>query len=197
MRYTHLALAGTALAIALGGASVAGAAGGDAQITVGTSTTLHAGQTAPFDAAGVKAVRRGRPIPSGYALVGREVTIDRGTAGTTRRRAPAHLPVGQDRPHARLHRPGRAAGDRQPLRRPPLGARRGLGPAEPRAVARHLVRRLPLSPAAAASGPAAAGPEVTVRRARSTVTLQRSCGTRSPADCSLREVEVPCSVGSR
>jgi len=82
MRYTHLALAGTALAIALGGASVAGAAGGDAQITVGTPTTLHAGQTAPFDAAGVKAVRRDKPIPHGYALVGRDVTIDRGTAGT-------------------------------------------------------------------------------------------------------------------
>jgi hypothetical protein len=82
MRYTHLALAGTALAIAFGGASVAGAAGGDAQITVGTPTTLHAGQTAPFDAAGVKAVRRGKPIPHGYALVGRDVTIDRGTAGT-------------------------------------------------------------------------------------------------------------------
>jgi hypothetical protein len=83
MRYTHLALAGTALAIALGGASVAGAAGGDAQITVGTPTTLHAGQAAPLDAPGVKAVRRGKPIPRGYALVGREVTIDRGTAGTT------------------------------------------------------------------------------------------------------------------
>ena len=58
-------------------------AGGDAQITVGASTTLHAGQTAPFDAAGVKAVRRGQPIPSGYALVGRKVTIDRGTSGST------------------------------------------------------------------------------------------------------------------
>jgi outer membrane receptor protein involved in Fe transport len=83
MRYTPLALAGTALAIALGGASVAGAAGGDAQITVGTPATLHAGQAAPLDAPGVKAVRRGKPIPRGYALVGRDVTIDRGTAGTT------------------------------------------------------------------------------------------------------------------
>ena len=83
MRYTHLAVAGTALAIALGGASVAAAAGGDAQITVGAPTTLHAGQTAPFDAAGVKAVRRGQPIPAGYALVGRTVTIDRGTSGST------------------------------------------------------------------------------------------------------------------
>jgi hypothetical protein len=43
---------------------------------------LHAGQTAPFDAAGVKAVRRGKPIPSGYVLVGRHITIDRGTSGS-------------------------------------------------------------------------------------------------------------------
>ena len=160
MRYTHLALAGTALAIALGGASVAGAAGGDAQITVGTSTTLHAGQTAPFDAAGVKAVRRGQPDPL-RLRPRRPRGHDRPRhRGHDRRRVLAQLPVGQDRPHARVHRPGRAAGDRRPLRRAPLGPRHGLRPAEPRAVARHLVRRLPLSLAAAAAGPAAAGPAV-------------------------------------
>ena len=78
-----LAVLSAALVLATGGASAALAAGGDAQITVSVPTTLHAGQTAPFDAAGVQAVRRGKPIPAGYVLVGREVTIDRGDSGST------------------------------------------------------------------------------------------------------------------
>jgi hypothetical protein len=80
---THL----TALAaVAVAGAAATGvatAATGDAQITVGPQVALHAGQTAPFDAPGVRAVRRGKAIPAGYTLVGRRVTIDRGTAGST------------------------------------------------------------------------------------------------------------------
>jgi hypothetical protein len=60
----------------------AGAADGDAQINIGPQVTLEAGQTAPFDAAGVRTVRRGAPIPSGYVLVGRKVTIDRGASGS-------------------------------------------------------------------------------------------------------------------
>ncbi|HZO36998.1 MAG TPA: hypothetical protein VFB41_09000 [Solirubrobacteraceae bacterium] len=63
-------------------AIVAGATEGDAQIGVGPQVTLQAGETAPFDAAGVRAIRRGEPIPDGYVLVGRKVTIDRGTAGS-------------------------------------------------------------------------------------------------------------------
>jgi hypothetical protein len=77
-----LAVLGTAALIAAVGGGVALAAGGDAQVTIAPPTTLHAGQTAPFDAAGVKAVRRGKPIPSGYVLVGRRITIDRGTSGS-------------------------------------------------------------------------------------------------------------------
>jgi hypothetical protein len=78
-----LAVVGSALVIAVGGTSVVRAADGDAQVTIGTPTTLQAGETAPFSAPGVKAVRRGKPIPSGYVLVGRTVTIDRGTAGSS------------------------------------------------------------------------------------------------------------------
>ena len=63
---------------ALGGAGVAVAADGATDIKVTAAPTLTAGQTAPFDAAGVKAVRRGKPIPSGYALVGQTVDIQRG-----------------------------------------------------------------------------------------------------------------------
>ena len=63
---------------AVGGAGVAVAADGATDIKVTAAPTLSAGQTAPFDAAGVKAVRRGRPIPVGYALVGQTVDIQRG-----------------------------------------------------------------------------------------------------------------------
>ncbi len=63
---------------ALGGAGVAVAADGATDIKVTAAPTLSAGQTAPFDAAGVKAVRRGKPIPVGYVLVGQTVDIQRG-----------------------------------------------------------------------------------------------------------------------
>jgi len=63
---------------AVAGAGVAVAADGATDIKVTAAPTLGAGQTAPFDAAGVKAVRRGRPIPAGYVLVGQTVDIQRG-----------------------------------------------------------------------------------------------------------------------
>ena len=63
---------------AVGGAGVAVAADGASDIKVSAAPTLSAGQTAPFDAAGVKAVRRGKPIPAGYVLVGQTVDIQRG-----------------------------------------------------------------------------------------------------------------------
>ncbi len=63
---------------AVGGAGVAVAADGATDIKVTAAPTLGAGQTAPFDAAGVKAVRRGKPIPAGYVLVGQTVDIQRG-----------------------------------------------------------------------------------------------------------------------
>jgi hypothetical protein len=59
-------LAGTGTALAQGS--------GDTTVTVGPRTVLTAGQTAPFDAPGVSAVRKGKPIPSGYRLVGRTVS---------------------------------------------------------------------------------------------------------------------------
>lgn len=81
----HLAIltAGAALAAAGATAVASTAASTDATVTIGPQVSLHAGQTSPFDAPGVKAVRRGKAIPSGYVLVGRKVTIDRGTAGST------------------------------------------------------------------------------------------------------------------
>jgi hypothetical protein len=90
-------LTALALAVAATGATAvaATAADGDAQITVGPQITLHAGQKAPFDAPGVKAVRRGRPIPSGYVLVGRKVTIDRGTSGSVGAALKLSCPTGK------------------------------------------------------------------------------------------------------
>jgi hypothetical protein len=64
---------------ALGGSGVALAADGPTQVTVQDAPTLRAGQTAPFDAPGVRAIRRGKAIPSGYVLVGQQVAIQRGT----------------------------------------------------------------------------------------------------------------------
>ena len=80
----HFATLAVAAAVAATGATaaVAAAADGDAQITVGPQVTLRAGEPAPFDAAGVRAVRRGKPIPQGYVLVGRRVTVDRGAVGS-------------------------------------------------------------------------------------------------------------------
>jgi hypothetical protein len=66
---------------ALGGSGVALAADGPQQIPVSDAPSLRAGQTAPFDAPGVRAIRRGKPIPRGYVLVGQTVDITRGTRG--------------------------------------------------------------------------------------------------------------------
>ena len=80
--FARIALSAVVLAGAAAGTAAAAEGDGDAQITVGPQVTMSAGETAPFDAAGVRAVRRGSPIPDGYVLVGRRVTIDRGTSGS-------------------------------------------------------------------------------------------------------------------
>jgi hypothetical protein len=76
---------------ALGGAGAAMAADGPTQIAVADAPSITAGQTAPFDAAGVRAIRRGKPIPRGYVLVGQTVDITRGTRGGNAKSAGAAL----------------------------------------------------------------------------------------------------------
>jgi hypothetical protein len=76
---------------ALGGSGVAVAADGPTSIAVSDAPSLQAGQTAPFDAAGVRSIRRGRPIPRGYVLVGQTVDITRGTRGGNAKSAGAAL----------------------------------------------------------------------------------------------------------
>jgi hypothetical protein len=72
----------TAVAVLAGGTGTALAQGeGDTTITVGPRTVLTAGDTAPFDAPGVRAIRRGQPIPSGYRLIGRHVSGYSGGVG--------------------------------------------------------------------------------------------------------------------
>ncbi|MGI9097167.1 MAG: hypothetical protein ACR2H2_01510 [Solirubrobacteraceae bacterium] len=86
MRTSSKSIAALAAAAALAIPGIAGAASdGPTQVTVEPVPTLKAGATAPFDAAGVRAIRRGKPIPSGYVLIGQKVTIKRGTipAGAT------------------------------------------------------------------------------------------------------------------
>lgn len=81
-----LAVAGIAAAAATGTGTAIGASG-DSVVTVAAQTTLKAGATAPFDAPGAKAIRRGKVIPAGYELIGRKVTYQRGrqTAGAALR----------------------------------------------------------------------------------------------------------------
>ena len=89
-RLARLAAAAACLA-AVGGAGTAVAADGPTQISVQAAPTLTAGQPAPFDAPGVRAVRRGKPIPRGYVLVGQTVDITRGTRGGNAKSAGAAL----------------------------------------------------------------------------------------------------------
>jgi hypothetical protein len=76
-KHARLAAA-LACVAAVGGAGTAVAADGPTQISVQAAATLTAGQPAPFDAAGVRAVRRGKPIPRGYVLIGQRVDVQRG-----------------------------------------------------------------------------------------------------------------------
>ena len=46
-------------------------------VTVTEAPALKAGMKSPFDVPGVRAIRAGKAIPSGYALVGRTVTVVR------------------------------------------------------------------------------------------------------------------------
>ena len=78
-------------AAALGGTGVALATDGPTQIAVSDAPTLTAGQTAPFDAPGVRAIRRGKAIPRGYVLVGQTVDVTRGTRGGNAKSAGAAL----------------------------------------------------------------------------------------------------------
>ena len=65
----------TVAAIAVGGTGTALAqAEGDTTVTVGPRTVLVAGETSPIDAPGVRAIRKGQDIPSGYRLIGRTVS---------------------------------------------------------------------------------------------------------------------------
>ena len=68
----------TALGAAGAGAGAAVAADGATDIKVTAAPTLGPGQQAPFDAPGVRSIRRGKPIPSGYRLIGQQVDITRG-----------------------------------------------------------------------------------------------------------------------
>jgi hypothetical protein len=134
---------------ALGGSGVAIAADGPTQIAVSDAPTLTAGQVAPFDAAGVRAVRRGRPIPRGYVLVGQTVDIARGTRSGNANGAGAALtyrcPGTKAAAHVRRGRQRRLLRDER-LRRPPADARVQLRRADAGPLDRHAVRGLPLTP---------------------------------------------------
>ena len=75
-----LALAVVGAVAAAAGSALAAEQGTDSQITISPRTVVaSAGQTSPVDVGGVRAVRAGKPIPSGYVLVGRHVKFTRGT----------------------------------------------------------------------------------------------------------------------
>ena len=66
--------------LSAGAVTTANAVDGDTAVTIGAPKSLVAGDKAPFDAPGVKAIREGKTIPAGYVLVGRTVNIDADTA---------------------------------------------------------------------------------------------------------------------
>jgi hypothetical protein len=60
--------------------AMAASSGTDSTVSISPRTVVaSAGQTSPVDVGGVRAVRAGKPIPSGYVLVGRHVKFVRGT----------------------------------------------------------------------------------------------------------------------
>jgi len=65
--------------LSAGAVTTATAGDGDTSVTVGAPKSLVAGDKAPFDAPGVKAIREGKAIPAGYVLPGRTVTVEAGT----------------------------------------------------------------------------------------------------------------------
>jgi hypothetical protein len=73
-----VAVLGCVTALGAAGAGAAVAADGATDIKVSVAPTLGPGQRAPFDAPGVRSIRRGKPIPSGYRLIGQSVDITRG-----------------------------------------------------------------------------------------------------------------------
>jgi hypothetical protein len=73
-----VAVLGCVTALGAAGAGAAVAADGATAIKVSVAPTLGPGQRAPFDAPGVRSIRRGKPIPSGYRLIGQQVDITRG-----------------------------------------------------------------------------------------------------------------------
>jgi hypothetical protein len=66
-------------ALAITATSALGAGKTDTVVTIKPARELAAGSISPFDAAGVKAIRRGKPIPAGYRIVARDVSIARGS----------------------------------------------------------------------------------------------------------------------
>ncbi len=81
MLHHRTLIAVLAVCCALAASAVAGAAGDSAtptQVSVTQVATLKAGDTAPGDVPGVRAIRRGRAIPAGYELIGQKVDVTRG-----------------------------------------------------------------------------------------------------------------------
>lgn len=75
---TAAALAATAALATGAGAALAAPDDAPTQVSVGSAFQLTAGENAPFDAPGVQAIRLRKPIPQGYVLVGRKVSITYG-----------------------------------------------------------------------------------------------------------------------
>jgi hypothetical protein len=79
MLISSKSVAALAVIAAIGVVGIAAAAPeGPTQVTVEPAASLTAGDKSPFDVAGVKVIRRGKPIPAGYVLPGLKVTIKRG-----------------------------------------------------------------------------------------------------------------------
>src|SRR3954468_9091487 len=102
IKHRHLfAILGCATAVAAAGTGAAVAADGATDIKVTAVPTLTAGRTAPFDAPGVRRLRRGKPSPARPAGAPRRPPKKADPRGL-----PAGWPAGRDHPRRQVGRRG-------------------------------------------------------------------------------------------
>src|SRR3954452_15553284 len=65
--------------VAVAATSAVGAGQTDSTITVKPAHVLSAGDIGPVDGPGVKSIRRGKPIPTDYKILARDVSLTRGS----------------------------------------------------------------------------------------------------------------------
>jgi len=77
-RHTIISALAIAASLAGVGAAIAAETATPTTVTVTPVAAMHAGDKAPGNAPGVKAIRAHKTIPAGYVLIGQKVDVQRG-----------------------------------------------------------------------------------------------------------------------